>query len=179
MLPAYVSGFLDELQKISEVRNPRHRVEVYAVKDGKVLAGRYSDGSMGTYGGGVDPGETAHGAARREFTEESGYRLSRVGRVGVPTLVQPWIGADPSKGDRKREFDGIKTDFLYGVPSNKPRVPLDEEDHATVLSDIRWRSLPGVIRAQKRAMRNAEGEHRDRMETRLAVFNSLHKKFGV
>ena len=62
----------------------RPRVEVYAkTEDGKIIAGKYPDGGVGVFGGGIDKGESPESAAKREFREEGGFTIKNVEKIVV------------------------------------------------------------------------------------------------
>lgn len=173
-----IVAFSDELSKIASSKKYRQRVEVYAVRNGRLLSGTYDDGSIGTYGGGVDPGESVTDAAKREFNEESGYKLRHVGRLPVGSFTSKWTPEEPKKDDRQKRFVGSRTTFLYGVPDPSPAGSKDRVDPFTAFSDVRWKNLGTAIRQQERAAANAEGTSRKRMLHRLDVLNALKDKFG-
>lgn len=106
------------LRNLNEDKNEkpfRNRVEVFATKDGKVYGGFYPDGSFGAFGGGTD-GESIEDSAKREFEEESGYKLKNVKKLDIDPVEVLW-GEPKSKKqkDRMEEYKGTRTWFLTGV----------------------------------------------------------------
>ena len=114
MLRAYAM-YLDK--KAQSDKPYRDRVEVYAVKDGKILGGVYPDGNFGVFGGGLDHGEKPKKAAKREFKEESGYKIENIHPAYLPAVKSRWSDADLkrlSKKDPKRtlQYQGSRTMFF-------------------------------------------------------------------
>jgi 8-oxo-dGTP pyrophosphatase MutT (NUDIX family) len=109
----------------------RDRVEVYALKDGKILGGIYPDGNFGIFGGGIDPGETAKKAARREFLEESGYEVKHLHPAYIPAVKSRWSEDDMkrlAKKDPKRikQYQGSRTIFF--IADLGDRIDKNPED---------------------------------------------------
>jgi len=102
----------------------RDRVEVYAIKDGKILGGVYPDGNFGVFGGGIDSGETPKKAARREFLEESGYEIKHLHPAYIPAVKSRWSEEDMkrlAKKDPKRtkQYQGSRTIFFIADLGDK------------------------------------------------------------
>jgi hypothetical protein len=105
----------------------RDRVEVYAIKDGKVLGGVYPDGNFGVFGGGIDPGESAKKAAKREFLEESGYEIKHLHPAYIPAVKSRWSEDDLkrlAKKDPKRtkQYQGSRTMFFIADLGERLRI---------------------------------------------------------
>jgi 8-oxo-dGTP pyrophosphatase MutT (NUDIX family) len=95
----------------------RDRIEVYAIKDGKLLGGVYPDGNFGVFGGGIDPGETAKKAAKREFLEESGYEIKHLHPAYIPAVKSRWSEDDKKRLAKKdpsriKQYQGSRTIFF-------------------------------------------------------------------
>lgn len=99
----------------------RDRVEVYALKDGKVWGGLHDNGTFGTYGGGIDEGESLLEAAAREFSEESGYTVTNLRTLGLKPFLLDWKPPYPNKKmrERARHYRGSRTYYLVGDLGDK------------------------------------------------------------
>jgi 8-oxo-dGTP pyrophosphatase MutT (NUDIX family) len=100
----------------------RPRAEVLIFKDGRVLATR-DNGYVCFPGGGIDPGESAVQAAKRECLEEADRVLIACTPAHPPT-TQAWTEA--YKNDKagesawKATYDGGLTHWMTGSSSWKP-----------------------------------------------------------
>jgi len=70
-----------------------------------LLVRRSDDGTWGLPGGGVEPGETWQAAALRECQEETGWRVSIVGLLGVYSDPETQVHRYP--GDRWQHLLGV------------------------------------------------------------------------
>lgn len=116
-----------KLSLINESEKPfRNRVEVYAIKDGKLYCGEYKDGSLGVFGGGTD-GEALEEAAAREFEEETGYKVKNLKKVPVGPVEVLWKDAKSDKQkSRMEQYKGTRTWYFYGEFDDS-----DKQDKAT------------------------------------------------
>jgi len=165
----------------------RDRVEVIALKDGKPLAGFYPKQrrtiqNVAFPGGGVDPGERLEEAAKREFKEETGYKITNVRPAGIDPLVAPWSpwikkSKDPEHKQRMIEFpNGTRTNYVIAdVVANAKRLAPPEP--APWLKTFKPRPLDEVLKIQEKALKAIKlPEDRDRLGKRLEVLNEIKKQ---
>jgi len=167
----------EEFEKESAARPYRDRAEVYGLQGGKVVSGFYPDGSIGTFGGGIDPGETAAQAARREFKEEAGIKLKNVRPVkGAQPFVQEWpaggVGMPAKHRERAKHYRGSRTFFFVGDVTGKKTRPID----STKVTDVAPRPLPALVQNQELAIRYGKPHDRARIESRLGVLKAIGKQ---
>lgn len=128
-----------KLQILNEDDKPyRNRVEVFAVKDGKVYGGMYSDGSFGVFGGGTD-GEDLESAASREFEEESGYKVTNLKKADVDPIEVEWTGEAKSdkQKERMKKYRGTRTWYYIGdLDDSGEKDKAKGEDGHSGLNDI-------------------------------------------
>lgn len=125
----------------------RNRVEVFAVKDGKVFGGFYKDGAFGVFGGGTD-GEDLESAAEREFEEESGYKVSNLRKADVDSVEVDWQGGPKSdkQKERMKKYRGTRTWYYIGdLGDGSPKDKADGEDGDSGLKDIGLKNIDEVI----------------------------------
>jgi 8-oxo-dGTP pyrophosphatase MutT (NUDIX family) len=117
-------GFKKELIKLATLKPYRPRVEVFPVRDGKVLGGLYPDGSFRALGGGIENNETPEEAGVREVMEESGYKVTGLKPLPVRSLKEIWSDEEVKKltPGRGEIFKGHKTQFLTGLVKEKERA---------------------------------------------------------
>jgi 8-oxo-dGTP pyrophosphatase MutT (NUDIX family) len=161
----------------------RERVEVYGVTpEGTILGGLRNDHSFGTFGGGVEQGETVFQAAQREFQEEANYGISNLRLLPVEPLVQPWFDNPEERSFREHEYErrrslyprGTRTHYCAGDLGS--RFNFKAEDTFVTFKDVRLRSLQIVIALQYQALQTLTcSTHRDRMERRLQALKSLER----
>lgn len=104
------------LSELNESGKPyRNRVEVFALKDGKVYGGFYESGDFGVFGGGTD-GEDLESAAAREFEEESGFKIKNLKKLDVDPIEVEWEGEAKSdkQKERKEKYRGTRTWYYCG-----------------------------------------------------------------
>jgi 8-oxo-dGTP pyrophosphatase MutT (NUDIX family) len=166
--------FQEELQKTGQYRE---RVEVFGVRDGKVLGGWYPDETFGVYGGGVDPGESAYRAGRREYQEEAGFKLRRMQKAKEPPFASPWSPGEvytkanlaKVKARQKKFPAGHRTTYYIGrVGRSAPT-----SDTATHLSDPGFHDLDTVVKKQRKSLKGLSGDDHRRVKSRLQVLEEL------
>lgn len=166
-----------------ETKKYRERVELWAVRNGKVLSGVYPDGSLGTYGGGIDPGEHPHEAGAREYHEEGGRHVKDVRTVDIPRLTQAWPVLKNLTPEHRKRLDariaewpgGSRTTQLVGTLHGKPTRPTDES-HQNRLKDVRLRSFAEAVQQQQQALQKPAAPHVDSkniLEMRLQTLQHL------
>lgn len=157
----------------------RERVEVFArTPGGKVLVGQYpGDQSIGTFGGGIDPGEDPIQAGRREFREESGRLVRNVRPMRAAPFkakIGPSEMVTPKQRRRAAIFEGTRTQYLMGDLGPKSKVKSHET--GTYLKDVRLRPLGETIQLQQQALVGKKGIDKRRIERRLQVLRELEKQ---
>lgn len=156
----------------------RNRVDVVALDDkGRVFSGLYPDGSVGLFGGGIDGGETVLQAARREFKEESGRKLTGVQRLSVTPFTESEVvrkgWAQAGKMDRLEKYRGSRTYFAIGkVAPGAAERKTEPSDH---IKDVKFRPLEDVIALQEKAITRAKQGHKGLEEKRLQALREALK----
>lgn len=106
----------------------RNRVEVFAIKDGKVYGGFYEDGGFGVFGGGTD-GEAVEEAARREYQEEAGYTLKNVEKLDIKPVEVAWKSkpSNDKQEERQKQYKGTRTWYYYAELGKKVKKATGED----------------------------------------------------
>ena len=142
----------------------RPRVEVFCFRDARVLSGYRTEGGYVVFpGGGIDPGESAMEAAKRECAEESGRRLINC-TVAHPATLQRFPASHTDK-----DHDGSFTYWMTGSCSFD-LVP--ELKHKDFEHSIDWRPIDQVI-AQLHATVGRGWD--DDVKVRIAVLETQQK----
>ena len=132
-----------------DTRPWRDRVEVYGLKDGKVLGGLYNnDKTHGVFAGGIDPGEDLLQAASREFNEESGYTLKNPRAISTEPVLNEWKPPydSPKHAERAKQYRGSRTQFVAGDIGDEPPDTSHSPDAHHDLLDVRLRPLKTALR---------------------------------
>ncbi len=132
-----------KLHLINESEKPfRNRVEVYAIKDGKLYCGEYKDGSLGVFGGGTD-GEALEEAAAREFEEETGYKVNNLKKIPVDPIEVIWTDAKSEKQKKRMEdYKGTRTWFFVGeFDDSKKKEKAEGDDGKHNLKNVGLKEL--------------------------------------
>lgn len=124
----------------------RKRVEVYAMKDGKVYGGVYKDGGFGVFGGGFDDDDVVT-AASREFAEETGLTVTNIRLVPVEPVKIDWNPPYKSEkqAERAKQFRGAQTFFVVADLDDSTQTAKAEGDDGKSL--LRWPRLYTVAEA--------------------------------
>jgi len=106
----------------------RNRVEVFAIKDGKVYGGFFDDGSFGVFGGGTD-GEAVEDAAKREYKEEAGYTIKNVEKLDIKPIEVAWKSkpANEKQEERQKKYKGTRTWYYYAEIGEKGKKAKGED----------------------------------------------------
>ena len=153
----------------------RDRVEVFGLRDGKVLGGYYDDDKThGVFGGGIDPGEDPSEAAAREFMEESGYKLKNPKVLPIDPVTYDWKPPydTPQQAERAKKFKGSRTLFATGEVEGEPQTATDP----SWLQNIRFRSLGTAYRRTTPATALAPELAKQRKRTLLHLIEALRER---
>ena len=123
--------------KMASMHSIRNLAVGLPVRDGCVLVSDGSDSSTGevfhrAIGGGIEFGETAEEALRREFVEELGVSLAAVHLLGVLENIFTFEGMT---GHEIVHVFAVDSDGLDGLPLNAELRVLDEG------SPVGWRRI--------------------------------------
>lgn len=145
----------------------RPRVEVFCFRENRVLAGWDAEGSFVIFpGGGIDPGESAIEAAKRETAEEAGRRLINC-TVAHPATVQAWpAGHDPNNASG---YVGSLTTWVTGSCSDEFQEDLSHPDY---YPSITWRRIEDVVKELHKTLGNGWD---DDNRVRLSILEAQQK----
>ena len=132
-----------KLKIINENSLPfRNRVEVFAIKDGKLYCGEYEDGTIGVFGGGTD-GESLEDAAKREFNEETGYKVKNLTKVPVGPIEVLWDKPKSEKQkERSQDYKGTRTwYFVADFDDDDKKDKADGEDGQHNLKNVGLKTI--------------------------------------
>ena len=97
----------------------RPRVEIYVLKDNKILVGVHPEIGLHVPGGGIETGQNIYKAAEAECLEEAGVKIKNVKLATKENYYEDWYKLDVegqpiTKKDRERMkiFRGIKHFYL-------------------------------------------------------------------
>ena len=125
--------------------------------------------TFGTFGGGIDEGETPAQAAAREFTEESGWSVKNVRPLTAETFDMDWHPPYHSAKQARRaeKYRGSRTHFLYGdLGERLTTTPKDKANRR----DVRLYELEEAIRLAGAASKpTAQHKHRQTILRQLQL----------
>lgn len=133
----------------------RPRVEVYVIKDKKILVGIHPEIGLHVPGGGIEEGQDLIKAAKNECLEEAGIIIDNVKLITNDNYYEDWYklvaeGQPITKKDRMRmtTFRGIKHHYLQAnfVGFDKSRLGADND----ALKRLRWISIEDLIKEYKK-----------------------------
>ena len=150
----------------------RPRVDAFGVRDGKILTGVYSDHTPGTFGGGIESGESPEQAGLREFLEEAGRKLINLQKIPVPPFTQTWVPgkSGPDNAGRRAKYKGSTTHMVLGTISGRKRKPSDTSG----LQDVRYRKPSEVIRDLENSLAfERHPENKARLKHRIQAIRAI------
>jgi 8-oxo-dGTP pyrophosphatase MutT (NUDIX family) len=97
----------------------RPRVELYIMKDGKILVGTHPEIGIHVPGGGIEPGQNLITASKNEALEEAGVKIKNIKLATRENYYEDWYkleeeGQPITKKDKARMkyFRGIKHHYI-------------------------------------------------------------------
>lgn len=168
---AFADGFFEELEKIAALYRPR--VEIFPIKDGKVLSGIYPDGSVGVVGGGIDPGEDLPTAAKREAFEESGHKIKNVLHANMAPVKLRFRGVNDKELTRMAQGQrGSITSFVVAQLGAR-RKRAEGIDTKKSFRNMKLRPLSEVIRRQTQVLAKGNLPYKEIAQKRLQVLKGI------
>lgn len=133
----------------------RPRVELYIIKDGKILVGKHPEIGLHVPGGGIEPGQDITKASIAEALEEAGVKIKNVKLATKENYYEDWYklvakGMPITKKDRKRmkHYRGIKHHYIRADFNGFDKRLLGSEGDA--LDNIGFVSKQELIRAYQK-----------------------------
>lgn len=166
-----------------DTRPYRNRVEIFAVNDAKipkVYGGKFSTGGFGVFGGGTDGDELVE-AAKREFLEETGYKLTEVEKIPVDPVTVEWLKPYKSEkqAERAKTYRGTRTWYIYGVIEGEKAEKASGDDGKAPLSDVGFYTINTAMKMLVDAT-TENTELRPQIEARKrALLFVLAKAYGI
>jgi 8-oxo-dGTP pyrophosphatase MutT (NUDIX family) len=150
-------SYKEFLQEAFQPKKWRPRVELYILKDKKILVGLHPEIGLHVPGGGVERGQNLITAAQNEALEEAGVKIKNVKLISKENYYEDWYklvaeGQPITKKDRMRmrEFRGIKHHYLKADFDGYDDKLLGADNDA--LKKLKFISKQELIRAyQKQA----------------------------
>lgn len=145
-------SFLFELNRPSKWRP---RVELYIMKDGKILVGKHPEIGYHVPGGGIELGQDIIKASIAEAMEEAGVKISNVKLATKKNYYEDWYklqaaGVALTKKDleRMKQFRGIKHYFIRADFDGFDKSLLGSAGDA--LKRVKFMSKQDLIRAYQK-----------------------------
>lgn len=166
-----------------DTRPYRNRVEVFAVDDPKVpkvYGGKFKTGGFGVFGGGTD-GDALEEAAKREFLQETGYKLTGVVKIPVDPVTVEWSKPYKSakQAERAKTYRGTRTWYFYGVIDGEKTEKAEGEDGQSPLTDVGFYTIDTALKLLAAAT-TENTELLPQIEARKrALFFVLAKAYGI
>lgn len=167
--------YLDLLKESNIPTKWRPRVELYIMKQGKILVGTHPEIGIHVPGGGIEPGQNLITASKNEALEEAGVRIKNVKPATKENYYEDWYklveeGQPITKKDRMRmkTFRGIKHHYIKADFDGWDDSLLGADNDA--LDKLKFISKLDLIRAYKK-----QGKKFDppQYEFRIKVVKSL------
>ena len=112
-------NYLQMLKEAAMPKQWRPRVELYIMKDGKILVGQHPEIGIHVPGGGVEPNQNILTASKAEALEEAGVKIKNIRLATKENYYEDWYkleseGQPITKKDRMRmkQFRGIKHHYI-------------------------------------------------------------------
>ena len=148
-----IRQYLQELNKIPNKWRPR--VELYILKDGKILVGKHPEIGIHVPGGGIEPNQNILSASKAEALEEAGVKIKNVKLATKENYYEDWYKLDAegqpiTKKDRMRmkEFRGIKHHYIRADFDGFDKSILGSEGDA--LKGVKFISKQELIKAYQK-----------------------------
>jgi 8-oxo-dGTP pyrophosphatase MutT (NUDIX family) len=150
-----IESYLFELQEKNIPKKWRPRVEVYVLKDKKILVGMHPEIGLHVPGGGIEEDQDLIEAAKNECLEEAGVEITNVKLITKENYYEDWYKLDAegqpiTKKDRMRmaTFRGIKHHYLRAdyVGVDKSRLGADND----ALKKLKFVSKEELIKAYEK-----------------------------
>jgi len=149
---------MDYLALLKEAKIPnkwRPRVELYILKEGKILVGIHPEIGLHVPGGGVEQGQNLITASKQEALEEAGAVITNIKLATKENYYEDWYkitgeGGEVTKKDRMRMkyFRGIKHHYMKADFVKFDKSILGSEGDA--LKRIKFVSKQELIRAYEK-----------------------------
>jgi len=167
--------------RVKKAKPYRNRVDVYAVdKKGLLYSGKYPDGSIALFGGGIDAKEKAIDAGKREFLEEAGRKVTDAKMITGKKLEESliarkgWLAA--GKTERAKKYDGTRTHSIVAKLVEGKKAKLTEPaDHIT---DVKARTFKDAVKAQQKALKKPDQGKAKVLKHRLGILKKLEKEIS-
>tara|TARA_B110000908_G_C10264377_1_gene462233 strand:+ start:2125 stop:2685 length:561 start_codon:yes stop_codon:yes gene_type:complete len=152
----------------------REKAEAILIYDGKIVAidkGRYVQFG----GGGVDPGESAEKAVRREIKEEIGCTVDRLQCVASIDAVwwPEWTEGKEKRLQRYEEFQGERSHIFIGFVDKLGKPTSTEGDAWEGGVDGNLMPLDKIIKISEEGIENAHSNFKCYHEVQLTVLKSI------